>query len=104
MTDSAHRAGNSMDSYASTLATLCSVYIKSTGNVSWLSDTSPQAGLSYYDVLKNIVEFNLTNQMYSDTVKLTNTFQNKIAPFPPFNTDYGISYLEDNCESYEGLV
>lgn len=95
---------DSTDSYASTFATLIATYIQQTGNISWLSETSPQAGLTYYEVLKNIVEFNLTDQMYSETIKLTNTFQNQLALFPPFTGTYNISYTEDNAESYEGLV
>jgi len=94
---------DSHDSYASTLATLINTYIDATGNTSWLSTTSPQAGLTYYAVLQNIINYNLNNQMYSGPVSLTNTFQNQVAPWAP-STFYPISYLEDNAESYQGLM
>jgi hypothetical protein len=93
---------DSHDSYASSLATLINEYVKLTGNISWLSDASPQPGLTYYQVFTNIMNYNLVNQMYNGTVNLTNTFQNQVAPWD--GSIYNISYLEDNCESYQGLI
>lgn len=93
-----YAAPDSHDSYASTFAWLIGQYVALTGNIGWLSETSPLAGQTYKAALVQIVNKNLVNQISNN---LTHTFQGEISPVN--GAAYTFQFLEDNCESYRGL-
>ncbi|MBZ5695983.1 MAG: hypothetical protein LAN36_11570 [Acidobacteriia bacterium] len=95
---------DSHDSFAATFLSLVAEYLKLTGNKAWLSTTSPQAGLTYAQVLAHIATQNLTTQLNVSGVNnnLVNTFQAQI--FPKDGSVFNICYTEDNCEDYRGLI
>jgi len=93
---------DSHDSYASTFFSLLARYIRLTDDYSWISDNSPlpiNGGyLTYKEVIDEIYYYNISNQISNF---LTKTFQGDIHPLD--GSAFTTQYLEDNCESYQGL-
>ncbi len=88
------------DSLASTFCWLIGRYVKlNGGNVSFLSGSSWISGMTYADMLDEIYEASLGTQIANN---LTKTFQGDVVPGS--GASYPFQFLEDNCESYVGMI
>jgi hypothetical protein len=78
---------DSDDSYAATLLSLATRYLRASNNWTWWDANKAK--------LKNVAYYNLARALKSNG--LTNTFQ------APRSSTWPVAYLMDNCEVYRGL-
>ncbi|AJQ29004.1 hypothetical protein [Pelosinus fermentans] len=86
------------DSYAARLVWAIDQYLSATNDSKWLGFPSPHEEYTYGQVIKEIIQQNLTSQLDRG---LTKAFQNDQHPS---GEEYAARYLMNNCESYAGLV
>lgn len=87
-------APDSNDSYAALYVASIALFADSR----WLNGSSGIAGHSRYDVIKNIVDYNLTRS-FSEDKKLVAVFQGNKAPG---GNSYTMYFCQDNAEAYSG--
>lgn len=93
------KSPDSHDSYAACWIWAVYRYVKATGDTAWLNEVTVQNGLTYQQLMRQVIDTNLTTQILAN--KLTKTFQQDGVPF---GGSYAASFFMDNTEVWAGFA